>query len=143
MLSLEEANAVCEYANNASGDQAIRDRLCSIVPPPPPGTASTVRSSVAAPVAATTATAPLSASSNTATNPEAGAQSEGVEGGSASDPNLQRSMGLQQYSVSDGSLGDVLSTLFKEADKEEKVKLRNSAVSKGLPKKALSPCLLV
>lgn len=156
VLSLEEANAICEYARKASGEQVARDRLCSIIPPPPGTAASTLPGSVGggggsvisvsvaapSPVAdtTTTATAPLAASSNTstiivATNPTAGdGQSGGAvrEGSGTHDPNDARvSLGGLEPSPStdDGSVGDVLSTLFKEADTENKVRgfFRNKA----------------
>lgn len=140
VLSLEEANAICEYARKASGDQVARDRLCSIIPPPP-GTASTLSGSVggvsvsaAAPVADTLATAPLAASSNAtiATNPNSDAQSDGVVTGSETDPHTKVSVGVEPpQSTNDRRVGDVLSTLFKEADTENKVQLRNKGAVTG------------
>lgn len=135
ILSLEAANAICEHAQTASARKAVRDRASSFVPLP--DTSSTlVRSGGAtatataateaeAAIAATATIAPLSAAATkVAANPAAG-------GATGEDTYLEEclpnprerlaSVGLGRYSPNAENLNDLLSTLFKEADKEEKV----------------------
>lgn len=138
VLSLEEANAICTHAQTVSGGTAaVHNRPSSFVPLPDTSLIPIRSSSAAAATATdgaeaaindTAAVAPLSIP--TATKVEAAP----AAGGGAADeetavveeeegPRVRlASVGLGQHPTSAGNLNDLLSTLFKEADKEEKVR---------------------
>lgn len=131
VLSLEEANAICDHAQKISGGQAVGVRSTSFAPllggsPTPP-------SGAAAGPDASGAVKPRQSSPNAAADgvgasASAGGDAEG-EGtamgeGQHGEPDPRRSSaGLKQYSASDGGdLNDLLSSLFKKADTEKKVR---------------------
>ena len=142
MLSLKEANAICAHARTLSGGKVVHDRP-SLFPPLPdatpssPSTLGPARTSGAASAADeaaaadTAAAARLSASATKEpVDPAAAAGGGGapageeaaVEGGPDDPRSPLASAGLGQYpATSGGDLNDLLSTLFKEADKEGKV----------------------
>eukprot|EP00903_Cladosiphon_okamuranus_P006391 g6256.t1 len=138
VLSLEEANAICAHAQNGSGGKAVHDR--PLLLPSLPGVSLTpapVRSRAASDTTAgdeataavddTATITPLSESATrVAANPGAGGGGgatgeETVAEGGSSDPRAPLvATGLGQYSANGGNLNDLLSKLFKEADKEGK-----------------------
>lgn len=140
-LSLEEANAICAHAQTASGGNGVHDRP-SLFVPPPDTSPTLVRSGTT--VATTTAAceaeaavdhnatiAPLSVSATkVAADPAAGGTpgEEGVVEGGSPDPRARlASVGMGQYPAGAGNLNELLSALFKEADKEGKVSCRGVA----------------
>lgn len=132
MLSLKEANAICQHAQATAG-AAPHDRFSVFTPAPcaspaPPPSSSGVASSLppspggTAPLSVTSKTeSGLSASAGvTATDSATGG--EDTPGSVEDDLHSTRvSGGLNRHSKDDGSLNDFLTTLFKRADTEQKV----------------------
>lgn len=128
MLSLEEANAICNHAQKISGGQAVSLQSPSFVPllresPTPP-------SGAAVGPDASAASTPRPSSPNAAVDSDSAGAGDDAEGeetaegkGHRGDLDPQGSFaGLKQYSASDGDLNELLSTLFKKADTEKKVR---------------------
>ncbi|CAN0049584.1 unnamed protein product, partial [Ectocarpus sp. 4 AP-2014] len=136
LLSLEEATAICEHAQETSrggGGMAPGDRPSLFAP----RAVAAPKRSLPLPGSAAFSAAPdVPPSPTMAANPGGGGgggetaadaqRAEGVAeddgGGGETGGGLQTrpSAGLKRYSTSDGNLSELLSALFKEADVEEK-----------------------
>ncbi|CAM9155214.1 unnamed protein product [Hapterophycus canaliculatus] len=134
VLSLKEANAICQHAQATSGGAAIRHQFSVFTPGPcrSPSPLPNSRGVAASSPPASGETAPLEDPSKTADDFAAGVAAaaaangaaggeEGAPGGVEADPRSGLvSGGLGIHSKDDGSLNDFLTTLFKRADTEQK-----------------------
>ena len=129
VLSLAEANAICEHAQKVSGGQAIGHRSPPFVPLS--SESSAVPGGAVSPDATTSAAIqPLLASpkapadgADTGESGSAEGEETAVGGGIRGVPDPHGPpTGLKQYTASDGNLNEMLSNLFKQADTEKKVR---------------------